>query len=99
MRYLARDKFRGEEDQILEFLQSKTEEETSDIHRDLTEDLIDQAIFETNFTKSEKELDEYKSKPFSAYHNRLPSKEQIRDGKRLPSAELRPRGAVVRFAH
>lgn len=47
---------------MLEFIEEKAERDTFEVSDDLTEDEVDQAIFESLYSKPDNETDEFKSK-------------------------------------
>lgn len=52
---------RSSEKEMLEFIETRAEKDTFEISDDLTEDKIDQAIFESAYSKPDEETDEFKS--------------------------------------
>ena len=61
-KFVENYKLRDSETEQREFLQNKSDCDSFDISEDLTEDDLDQAIFEASYAKPANELDENKCK-------------------------------------
>lgn len=59
--YMAKDKLRDEELELIRFLEEKTENDTHGVSDDVTEEELDQALFEASFNKLNFEDEEIKS--------------------------------------
>lgn len=55
-------KLRDSDALMLEFLEKRTEEDSFDVSDDVTEEQLDQAIFEASYSKPNLETDEYRSR-------------------------------------
>lgn len=53
---------RDSQKEVLQFLETKTEEDSFEVSDDITEDQLDQALFEASYSKPPYESDEYRGK-------------------------------------